>query len=66
MFRLAFLLNPPVPLLKGGTYKGLNYYQHTYGRDEQYQSVSVSPPFQKGGPGGILYCRTLLPIGTYL
>jgi len=22
--------------------------------------------FQKGGLGGILYCRTLLPIGTYL
>ena len=51
MFRLTFLLNPPIPLFKGGTYEGLNYYQHTYGRNEQYRSESV-PPFFKKGRGG--------------
>jgi hypothetical protein len=45
MFRIIFLLNPTVPfVIKGGTYEGLNYYQHTCGRNEQCLSVSV-PPF---------------------
>ena len=50
MFRLAFLLNPPVPLVKGGIKEGLKYYQNTYGRNEQCRSVSV-PPFSKGPSG---------------
>jgi len=52
MFRLAFSLNPPVPLVKGGTYEGRKEYQHIYGRNEQYRSVSVPPLFKKGGQGG--------------
>ena len=52
MLRLALLINPPVPFVKGGTYEGLKVYQHTYGRNEHSRSVRRSPLFQKGGQGG--------------
>jgi hypothetical protein len=52
MFRFAFLLNPPVPLFKGGTYESLKTYQHAYGRNEQCLKINVPPLFKKGGQGG--------------
>jgi hypothetical protein len=52
MFRFAFLINPPVPLLKGGTCEDLRVVSSTHGRNEQRRSVSFPPLFKKGGQGG--------------
>jgi len=54
MFLLAFLLNPPVPLYKGGTYEGVKVYQHTYDRNEHSRRARRSPLFKRGARGDLI------------
>lgn len=57
---LIYLLKkiPLSPFVKWGTYEGLKVYQHTYGKNDQCRSVSVSPFFKRGARGDFILSHT--------
>jgi len=49
---IFLFIKSPCPPFKGGTHKGLKYYQQTYWSQRAIPECKRSPLFKKGGQGG--------------